>query len=95
MKLLFIIILLLSSLLMEAAVSKWLREPHNHLRKGLWFGLFPTYVLVTIFTIDSLLVSTEPFLLTAARNISMIFFLFSCMLFGLSIKFMKRDDASC
>lgn len=95
MKLILIVILLLSSLLMEAAISKWLKDPQKHLRKGLWFGMFPTYVFVIIFTSVSLFVPIDQLFITACRNISILFYLFTSFLFGLSVIVTRRDVSPC
>lgn len=90
MKLLIILILLLSILMMGAALKTCIKEPHEHLEKGVWLGMFPLFILVTIFcTVNLIIPKDQPFI-TVGQNISILFYLFSCMLFGLSTKFTKE-----
>ena len=91
MKLLFIGILLLSTLLMDAAVRHWFKIPERYVFKGVWFGMFPTYLFLMLFTTISLFFPLEQIILTLCRNVSIIFFLVATFLFMLSTIFSKKN----
>ena len=76
-------------LMMGAALSESTKKPQKQLEKGVWLGMFPLFLLVTIFTtINLMLPNIQPFIV-AGQNISILFFLFSCLLFGLATRFNK------
>lgn len=89
-KLLVILILLFSFLMMGAAITACLKDSQKHLEKGVWFGMFPLFILVTIFcTVNLIIPEVQPFIVVG-QNISVLFFLFTCMLFGLATKFTRE-----
>ena len=95
LSLLLIGTLLLSALLMDAAIRETLKIPNEHIYKGVWYVMFPLFLLVIIFTSVSIIVVEPQALLTDARNLSLVFFLFSSMMFGLTVSFTKRRALSC
>ncbi|MEK5149076.1 MULTISPECIES: hypothetical protein [unclassified Psychrobacillus] len=89
MKLLLLAILLFSILMMGAALTESLNKPKKQLEKGVWLSMFPLFLLVTIFTTVNLVLPFHQPFIEAGQNISILLFLFSCLIFEMAFRFKK------
>lgn len=74
---------------MGAAVTESLEKPQKQLEKGVWLSMFPLFLLVTMFTTINLILPYHLPFIVAVQNISILLFLFSCLLYGIATKFNK------
>lgn len=93
MNFLIILIVVLSFLLMGAALSECEKSPQKQLKIGVWFGMFPLFLMVSIFSLVNLLVPNPHPFIVEGQNISILFFLFSCLMFGIATKFKSGSGA--
>lgn len=87
MKILSILTLLFTILLMVSALSESVKNPQKKLKKGVWFGMFPLSLMVTIFCTINLLLPYPQQQMVDGQNVSILLFLFSCLMFGIATKF--------
>lgn len=87
---LLVLICIFATLLMGGTINKSLEEGFSELQQKVWSIVFPFYCLSIVFIVVSIFIPEPGDFINGFRDISIAFYLFATMLFGISHFILKK-----